>query len=555
MIMNKKEINKITKSLLDYLKNNLNKGRYTPRTFYGELFTALAMANFDKLYFKNDINEILNYFFKDLDKNYSEFHWEFNNYALIELSKLVDLSMYINQYIPLKFKGTKSSNWVMLRALTRIKANEKPFFGHFEFMKTLILFQSKNGLIKDSIYDKSFQYHCFMSYILLEAYKESGQKYYLNRFLKALQFIEKFILSNGDFNYIGRGQKQIFGIGPLLYILEEGYIITGDLKYKNKQRLVFQMLIKFQRDDGSFPLVLRKEEQGYPEVIDVNNDSYLGWYRYNNYFDYLPFLAYFLTEWLRVFTDVGECEIEVINKTEVKYFSKDFLIHRGKSFEFVLSKPERKLSNNLPIPYIVMNSVALTSNYGGEDMGSGLYNYESIPLPWGKINHERTNISRYEYLPSIWLIREYNIKSITKSIINYVKGLNNYYFLDFLIYNLVKYEIIGSNRRFTHRRSFKVENRNILVKDTIRFKKKTSFIEFHIIHLLFKELKRIDDRTFQSGIGLAIKFSNNQFLPRIRKGCYFCSDYVLDSLEYIERNITYNKNDEIVIEYILEPLI
>jgi len=544
-MMKKNDIKTVNESLIDYLISKLNNGQYDTRTYYGELFTALAMAKIGSDKYRKYIKKILSHYFNNEDKTGDQFHWEFNNYALIKLERIMDLSKYVEQYRPLKFKGTKSSNWIMLRGLTRILSGEKKTYGEIELKKTIILMQKKNGLIMDSIYDKSFQYHCFMAYLILEAYNETKDTFYKKSFLKALYFIEKFILRNGEFSYIGRGQKQIFGVGPLLYILQEGYIITKDQKYLAKRDLVYDMLLNYKRENGSFPLVLRDGEYRYPKVINIDENKYLGWYSYNNYFDYLPFLAYFL-----VLFEASYCEtsgnIERDFSSQYNYYDNDFLKLSNNYIDVVVAKPDLKISNSLPIPYVVTHDNSLTSCYGGEE-SSILYNSKSIPLPWG-ITNNNPILGKIFDLPYIRDINIYNVKKILKKIFKRTNNTKEYYFYDNLIYNLKGAEIIGENRRIRHSRRFELNNREILIRDIIKFKKEIKFQKFNLIYLLFEGIEKINEKTFITRTGLKIQFQKLSGLT-IDKNVNYCCDKSLDSLKYTLTSCHFTNNQEMIVIY------
>lgn len=543
--MKKNEIKTVNESLVDYLISKLNNGQYDTRTYYGELFTALAMAKIDVDKYSEHIKKILDYYFNNEDKTGDQFHWEFNNYALIELERTIDLSKYAKQYKPFKFKGTKSSNWVMLRGLTRILSGENKTYGEFELKKTIILMQKKSGLIMDSIYDKSFQYHCFMAYLILEAYYKTKHNFYKKSFLKALNFIEKFILRNGDFSYIGRGQKQIFGVGPLLYILQEGFKITNDQKYLEKRDLVYEMLMNYKREDGSFPLVLRYDEHRYPKAINIDDNNYLGWYSYNNYFDYLPFLVYFL-----VLFEVSYCEASSSLVSDFSsadnYYDSTFMKLSNNYMDVVVAKPDFIISNSLPIPYVVTHDNPLTTCYGGEE-NSILYNSRSTPLPWGFTNNNAV-IDKNVDLPYIRDINVYNFKKILKKIFKSMNNSKEYYFSENLIYNLVDAELTGENRRIRHSRCFELSNREILIRDTLKFKKEIKFQEFNVVYLLFEGIEKINEKTFSTRTGLKIQFQNLTGFT-IDRNVNYCCDKRLDSLKFTLTSCHFIKNQEVTISY------
>lgn len=547
--MKKNEIKTVNESLVDYLISKLNNGQYDTRTYYGELFTALAMAKIDVDKYSEHIEKILDHYFNNEDKTDDQFHWEFNNYALIELERTMDLSKYVEQYKPLKFKGTQSSNWIMLRGLTRILARENKTYGVFELKKTIILMQKKNGLIMDSIYDKSFQYHCFMAYLILEAYNETKDTFYKKSFLKALNFIEKFILRNGDFSYIGRGQKQIFGVGPLLYILQEGYKITNDQKYLFKLDLVYKMLLSYRRDDGSFPLLLRKGEVGYPKVIDVNDSRFLGWYSYNNYFDYLPFLAYFLTK-----LDCNFSNFKISGDIEnYQNQNGEFMIFRNSLYDAVISRPEGPITNGLPFPYIVNSNMILNICYGGE-ISSSLYPPGTFPLPWGILDDNKSSLNwknhvfKFFYLSNIDLFRT-NFKGILKTLLGKKSYANEYFFSESLIYKLKGSKIVGYSKDIKHVRDIKFHRNQIFIHEEILFRRKLSFLEFTSLNLFVKSECNLRQNICTLENGVKIEFIGSIGDVKVKNNCGYSACGNLNNIKVTHTNITFNKGYNLTFKY------
>jgi len=546
----------IIEDIFDYLEKKNRNGQYPARTFYGETFTALGMMIYNKDKYKNNIDNIIDYYIFKKDKSKSNFHWEFNNYALINLNKELNDNRIRDNIHPLKFKGTKCSNWTILRGLTRIIANEKKNVGYFEIFNKIIFYQNKNGLIKDDKYVNSFQYHCFMIFLIIKAYEITGFTFLKKSFLKGVEFAKTIILRNGDNNYIGRGQEQIFGYGPLLYSLEKAYNLTEDIDYKVKQNIVFENLIKYQRPNGSFPLVLRKNEKSFPKKIDPNNNEYLGWYAYNNYFDYLPFLGYFLAELSLIYKNVEISEVE--DRVESKsYFDGEYLLKRKNNYDFFISKPVNRgyLTNEMPMPYIVDESTNLTPCYGGEEFNSDLYSIEGIPLPYGKII--RNNLDYFNNM--IYKIIKFgpvlsNVKKLFKNLsINNNPILDNYYFRNELKFSLNINGIKGSNNEIVFKRNFDINDCFIKITNVLKFKKRMKFNIIHLDHLLFFNLERKTRYKYISskdGKNLIIEL-DNKFEYSLSKRNNYCAQGALDSIDIILEDVTFEKNEVIKIEHFI----
>jgi len=395
-------------NIAKYIKNYINTNNgFASRSFYGETFSL------NLLYLNNMLDEkskmILITNFENIDKTNPEYHWEFNNYALLNylnISKDKTIKKYLN---PLKFKNTSVTNWTLLRSITRLIANKDKDLAIKEAKEKIEKFQLKSGLILDKKDDKSFQYHCFSVAMIAEIYEESKDNYFKNSFLKGVEFIRVFILSNGESLYIGRGQNQSFGYGALIYILSIAYKYTNDKTILGDLDKVYKFLIQFQNEDGSFPLVMNGIEKGIPEIVNIKDANYAGWYPYNNYFDYLPFMGYFIAKAVKVLDKFDTTDIQY--KKNTSYKDENFIKIVKPNYEAVISKPGGYWTNDMPIPFIVYKGKSITPMYGGEQFQKSLYNLEGIPLPfcltfnkssrWKVVSFFKENI--------LWLISPFGI--------------------------------------------------------------------------------------------------------------------------------------------------
>lgn len=379
-----KELRHISKGIGRYIKTwLLDKEGFECRTFYGETFSLALLGKLGMLdsVTKNKLVDA----YKKMNKEDSQFHWEFNNYALLSYAKACDDKEVYELIYPLKFKNTPVTNWTLLRSNARLLAGQEEDKALKEAINKIQKFQLKSGLILDQKHDKSFQYHCFSMAMIAEIYEQTKQKYFYNSFLAGVDFIRKFILSNGDVSYIGRGQKQSFGLGALVYILSLAYKYTLDKTILADLKNVTKLLIKYQNKDGSFPLVLNGIKQSIPKKVDIKDPSYVGWYPYNNYFDYLPFMGFFVLKAANILNSLDVVDTEDIDyQKDNSYADKNFIkINNGK-YEAVVSKPGGYWTNDMPIPYIVYKGKNITTCYGGEQFQDSLYSLRGLPLPYCK---------------------------------------------------------------------------------------------------------------------------------------------------------------------------
>jgi hypothetical protein len=188
----------------------------------------------------------------------------------------------------IRFGRRHSANWVLLRAVCRSHSDRPLAIARARLdARAALARYMRLGFIADRAGVRSFAYHCFCGALLVDLWQRRGYRWAAAAAAQAAEFISRFILPNGDALYVGRGQEQIFGYGALLYLLEAAGEMTGNADFREYADRVFGYLLSFQRNDGAFPLVLREGEDPEPWT----DGTRLGWYSYNRYADYLPFLG------------------------------------------------------------------------------------------------------------------------------------------------------------------------------------------------------------------------------------------------------------------------
>ena len=372
--------------IADYLDATVARhGEWPARSFYGESFAALLLGPMGPKYAASV--ERLRVLYQDKDKQAADFHWEFNNYAWYSLFRKTGDPVARSFVLPLRFRHTPVTNWTLLRSVTRFLVGQETEVAGREAVNVLERFQSGSGLICDDRSVRSFQYHCFSAVMTAELETLSGSSYLLDSFRRAADFIERFVLRTGDTLYLGRGQQQSFGYGALACLLALSFRRFREARYLGALARCLSFLDAYRRMDGSFPMVLNGCEQGFPAAGSVSDARFPGWYAYNNYFDYLPFLGVFLRK--------AACELDGLPGVGVKvpepgaaYRDRDFRVVRKANYEAVVARPgggwrgnDGFWTNDLPFPYVVRKGVRLTPSFGGEQYGSPLYTPAGVPLP------------------------------------------------------------------------------------------------------------------------------------------------------------------------------
>lgn len=381
----------------------LNKNSFECRSFYSETFSLALLQRTSLLDTATKEKLLKNY--GEIDKTDVQFHWEFNNYALLDYLFNTNDNLVKKFLEPLTFKNTPCTNWTLLRSAVRFKVGVDKSLATKEAKTKIERYQLDSGLILDGPGVKSFQYHCFSLAMIGEIYESTGDEYFKESFLNGIKFMRYFILSNGEALYIGRGQNQSFGYGALIYILALAYKYTNDKTNLGDLELIINFLKNYRRGSGNFPLVMNGLEKSIPQVVDMQNPEFAGWYPYNNYFDYLSFMGFFIAKAYEVLKNLDVSNIEY--KKQQEYRDESFIKIVKPRYEAVLSKPGGYWSNDLPVPYIVVaGNQNITPCYGGEQFQKSLYGAESLPLPFcrtlGKsIRWRSFSFFRYN---TLWLV-------------------------------------------------------------------------------------------------------------------------------------------------------
>jgi len=347
---------------------------FASRTFYAETFALSLLARHRLLGADNERLLLESYNLKN--KKDSEFHHEFNNYALMDTANYSNKS-YESFFMPLVFKGTECTNWTLLRELVVNKVSGVQLDNVYRKISSA---QDSSGLISDDPGVHSFQYHCFSATLLFELYILTKDEKLKDCFLKAVSFIKNFILPNGDTLYIGRGQEQSFGYGALVYMLAGHYELTGDTQSLSEIEQVLKYLHKFVNPDGSFPLVMNPDESSTAKDVNLKDPAFKGWYAYNNYFDYLCFLGVYLDK-AREIISRNKMPDECLAKVNLSYRDNNFRKFATVKYVAVWARPGGYWTNDQTFPLICYKKKIQTPCLGREQFVESLYSEQELSFP------------------------------------------------------------------------------------------------------------------------------------------------------------------------------
>ena len=375
-------------------------------------------------------------------------HGEFNAYALLSCAGCAPAP--VRPLLErLRFGRRHSANWMLLRAVCR--AEEGPPVpaarGALDGRAALLRY-ARRGFIADRPGVRSFAYHAFCGALLTDLWRHRRWRWAGRAAARAAHFIAPFVLPSGDAIYVGRGQEQIFGYGALIFLLEAAAQITGQEPLRAAADRVFGHLLRFRRPDGSFPLVLREEEPAEPWSPELRS----GWYSYNRYADYLPFLGCFLLKAARP-------AMALLGEVDSAPAHPDFKLWQQGRYTAVLARPGGASTNDLAFPYVCADGVSLFPCYGAERRTGP----EGMPLPYGVLANGRS-----------------------------------YPFREQLGYRLTESGLAGVSALAQHVRSFEFASDGFVCRDEIRFRRRGSLAQLVPANFLFRNLQALADGGFET---------------------------------------------------------
>lgn len=381
-------------------------------------------------------------------------HGEFNAYALLHCRARLGPGKVDEVLRKIPLGRRHSANWMLLRAACA--AFPGPYGSRLLSGlegKASLLMHRRSCFICDRPRVRSAAYHAFCGALLADICRVRGAKWAGRAAAQAAAAISPLIMPNGDALYLGRGQQQIFGYGALIYLLEAAAALTGRGEFAAAADSVFGYLMRFRRRDGSFPLVLL---DGEPEEPWQPEASRPGWYSYNRYADYLPFLACFLLK-------AAEPDLPQMARGSTAALPRWVRRVEKERYVAVLALPGGATTNDLAFPYVCVEGESLFPCYGGE---ARRVKPEAMPLPFGVM-----------------------------------RGTRHYSFREQLHYRFQGTDLIGVSPLVRHERSFVFGEKGFTCHDEITFRKRVSFTSFSPANFLFRSLRAAGDGDFETTHG------------------------------------------------------
>ncbi|MDZ7341186.1 MAG: hypothetical protein ONB27_07505 [candidate division KSB1 bacterium] len=227
------------------------------------------------------------------------YHWDFQNYAFLETYRLLKEDLTQGEKIRWE-QGLKQwqendnnslTNWIAMRAYSA-RLRYELFHWSADRLRCWWRWQRvQRAQQADGCYDdfrnasRPIQYHVFTLALLHRLWLLNRSAAIRRQFLAGVNYFIAFIDPEGSFNYLGRGQEQIFGYGVAIYVLEAAKSLDekNALQYQTLLDRLWRYLVKFERE-GVFPLVLNAQD----------DRERCGWYDYHHFSVYNAFLGVWL---------------------------------------------------------------------------------------------------------------------------------------------------------------------------------------------------------------------------------------------------------------------
>lgn len=243
------------------------------------------------------------------------YHWDFQNYAFLETYKLLANVLSLSekqmwrQGIKKSHENSKNrhTNWIAMRAYSSL-LKSRLFHSPFDMIDFLLRIKRVHKARKaDGCYDdfpnisRPIQYHVYTIGLLHRVYLLKPNDRLKKYILDGINYFTKFIDPDGCFNYLGRGQEQIFGYAVAMYLLEAAKKLDPSKfeYYQEQAEKVWKYLLQFKKE-GYFPLVLNKRK----------DEDRFGWYDYHHLTVYNAFLGVWLGFTGKLFSDEISSPIE-----------------------------------------------------------------------------------------------------------------------------------------------------------------------------------------------------------------------------------------------------
>jgi hypothetical protein len=237
------------------------------------------------------------------------YHWEFNNYAFAEAYDRLEpylaadtRAAWLAAMRRWSWSGAEATNWAGMRALAalrRYRSGSRRLQDRWTYKRARDQFlraQNRDGCFEDLPgRSRPLQYHAYCAALLFELARLEPNDGLISRFAQGAAFLAAFVDDEGIFNYLGRGQRQLFGQVTAIYGLFAAAKVCPE-RADDFRRLGVRLwghLLSHQRPDGSWPLILNRND----------DRDRRGWYDYHHVTVYNAFAAV----WLAKTVELLEC--------------------------------------------------------------------------------------------------------------------------------------------------------------------------------------------------------------------------------------------------------
>lgn len=301
---------------------------------YGETHLSAAFIIGGMLYNNQNVIEkgidLLNGFFRHVNEyeKLTSYHWDFNNFALCVLyeyfnknSVYIDLQVKIKNFI-LKQKDSNNAtiNWLPMRYyVNKWKYEWTKNYTYLEIMNKLIK-RIKQAQYKDGYFEDllpkgtsfNFQYHIYTTAVLAFLKIRGNDIADLDN---AIARSEDIMDYQGDINYLGRGNNQIFAWGPAIYLF---HLLQDETSLEKALQYVYEKSLTAIKNDN---LILNS--------FDGRDQNWWWDYHYSS-----VYIAHYLF-WM-ILTAEESAKISYVKKKNNILIDSGVHIHKGKKYNVVV---------------------------------------------------------------------------------------------------------------------------------------------------------------------------------------------------------------------------
>ena len=369
----------ISNTLCRHLLHRLNKDANFPTvSFYAKSFLLASLTKLNAERYATDIARLKASI--AVEPRSTKYHYEFNRYALLHCYTPADVERLLSR----RFTYGRAANWSILRAICRTRSNIfQKILALAELLRVRLLFQTPQ-CIEDKRHLYSSQYNFFSLSLIFELpfpHKLLFPKSWLG---KAVANCIEQSSSAGMSNLIGRGSLQSFGYSSLIYLLSNCYD-------SDKALSQVASLLRTLRNEaelyGTLPLTLCKRDQFAEDInatsIDLLHPKHIGWYSYNNHYDYAAFTALMLIKAAeRLRRPARSLAIPAPPEKRFREISPNIYSYKSGSLVVIAgSQPKKNNEAALFSPIVASNNTLPFPPLGGEQTYPSLNNDTDFGFP------------------------------------------------------------------------------------------------------------------------------------------------------------------------------